>query len=320
MEFSTGSPAAEPGRFVFGIGVFDGVHRGHRRIIDAAVKHAAERDALPAALTFDPHPRAVLSPGEPPVLLQPLAERIRLLREAGAERVWIVRFTRKLSMLEPEEFLRKLISVPGWETAGIAVGEKWRFGHGGRGDTALLKKFCTERGMQLDAVPELCIGERIVSSSAIRQAVAAGRLAEAAHLLGRPFLLTGSVECGHQAAGTKLACPTANLQFTAGVLPPDGVYAARALLGNEAHPAVVNIGFSPTFGWENSRRRVEVHLLDFNGNLYGAQLGVEFLRYLREERTFADPAGLKRQIGQDLAQVREYYREQENGNKIVSCQ
>ena len=298
------------GRFVLGIGVFDGVHFGHRRIMEAAVRLAEENDAVPAALTFDPHPRAVLRPDEPPLLLQSLDERIRMLRAVGAEQVWVVRFSRELSLLPPEEFFDLITSISGVEVVGIAVGRQWRFGRGGSGDTALLERCCAERGLKLAAVPEVRMNGRVVSSSAIRQAISAGRLEEAAQLLGRPYRLVGVVEGGYQAASTKLACPTANLAFHAGVLPPDGVYAARAFVAKEPHPAVVNIGFAPTFGWENARRRVEVHLLDFSGNLYGTQLGVEFLRHLREERTFADPSELKRQISCDLRQVREYYREQ----------
>ncbi len=298
------------GRFVLGIGVFDGVHSGHRRIMEAAVRLAEENDAVPAALTFDPHPRAVLRPDEPPLLLQSLDERIRMLRAVGAEQVWVVRFSRELSLLPPEEFFDLITSISGVEVVGIAVGRQWRFGRGGSGDTALLERCCAERGLKLAAVPEVRMNGRVVSSSAIRQAISAGRLEEAAQLLGRPYRLVGVVEGGYQAASTKLACPTANLAFHAGVLPPDGVYAARAFVAKEPHPAVVNIGFAPTFGWENARRRVEVHLLDFSGNLYGTQLGVEFLRHLREERTFADPSELKRQISCDLRQVREYYREQ----------
>ena len=309
LEFAAGATPLIRGRYVVGIGVFDGVHSGHRRIMESAVRLAAESGALPAALTFAPHPRAVLRPDEPPLLLQPLEERIRMLRASGAEQVWVVRFSRELSALPPEEFFDSLTSIPGVEIVGIAVGRQWRFGRGGVGDTALLERCCAERGMKLAAVPEVCVDGIVVSSSAIRQAISAGRLEEAARLLGRPYRLVGVVEGGYQAATEKLECPTANLAFRAGVLPPDGVYAARAFTGGEPHPAVVNIGFAPTFGWENARRRGEVHLLDFSGNLYGTQLGVEFLRHLREERTFADPSELKRQISCDLRQVREYYRE-----------
>ena len=298
-------------RLALGIGVFDGVHLGHRRIIGELVRQAKRNGAVPAAMTFDPHPRAVLHPTEAPTLLVPLSERIRLLREAGAELVLVVRFTAEFARLEPEEFLRRLLECPEFRLAGICVGERWRFGRGGCGDSALLREYARSRGLDFTACPELEIGGETVSSSVIRRAIAAGRLDTAAEMLGRPYRLTGVVEYGYGAATSRLSCPTANLDFKAGVLPPDGVYAGCAVRDGRLYPAAINVGLCPTFGWEQARRRVEIHLLDYTGTLYGSELGVEFLHHLREERTFTGPEELKLQIDRDLVRIREFFAQRQ---------
>ncbi len=296
-------------KLVLGIGVFDGVHLGHHRIIDQVRELARESGAVPAAMTFDPHPRAVLRPDEPPILLVTLKERVRLLREAGAELVWVLPFTPEFASLEPEQFLDHLFASPEFELAGVCVGDEWRFGRGGAGDSKTLAAYAAAHGFECRACPELELGGETVSSSAIRRAISAGKLEQATEMLGRPYRLTGMVERGYHAASDRLRCPTANLATTAGVLPPDGVYAAAAFRDGKVYPAAVNIGFAPTFGWENSRRRVEIHLLDFDGNLYGVELGVEFLYYLREERTFADPEKLREQIESDIFRIRMFFAE-----------
>ena len=296
-------------KLALGIGVFDGVHLGHRRIIDAVRELARKTGAVPAAMTFDPHPRAVLRPDEPPMLLVSLKERVRLLREAGAELVWVLPFTPEFANLEPEQFLVRLFSCPEIELTGICVGEQWRFGRAGAGSSATLAAYARAHGLEFHACPEFELDGETVSSSVIRRAVASGKLDRAAAMLGRPYRLTGTVERGYRAAGDRLGCPTANLALGAGVLPPDGVYAAVVFRNGVPYPAAANIGFSPTFGWEHPRRRVELHLLDFDGNLYGAELGVEFLHYLREERTFSDPEALRRQIEDDILRIRRLFAE-----------
>lgn len=292
-------------RLALGIGVFDGVHRGHQLLLTSLCELAAAEGAAPVALTFDPHPRAVLRPQSPPVLLIGLAERIRLLTEYGAEAVLTARFTPEFAALAPEEFLDRLLAAPA-EIAGICVGKHWRFGAGGAGDTALLAARCAAAGQRFATVSELCLDGEIVSSSNIRRAISGGRLATAAAMLGRPYRLTGTVEAGFGAANRELHYPTANLRLEAGVLPPDGVYAARAILpdGSEL-PAAVNVGLSPTFQWEGGERRLEVHLLDFAGDLYGGELGVELLDYLRPERAFGGAKELREQIGRDIVRIKQ---------------
>lgn len=303
-------------RLALGIGVFDGVHRGHQAIVRELVELAHRTGAVPAALTFDPHPRAVLHPDEPPTLLIPLRERVRLLRTAGAEVVWVARFTPEFAALEPGEFLDRLLGLSELKLTGICVGEHWRFGRCGAGDCGFLRNYCAKRGVELSACPEVTLDGETVSSSAIRLAVATGRLDRAAAMLGRRYRLFGVVEHGYRVASGKLECPTANLSFSAGVLPPDGVYAAAVRREGRIFPAAVNVGECPTFGYEQAIRRVEAHLLDFSGNLYGSELEVEFLDYLREERTFAGAEELRAQIGRDLNRIRQlfstYQEEEEN--------
>ncbi len=291
-------------KLALAIGVFDGVHLGHRRILDALIRLAAETGAEPAAMTFDPHPRAVLHPEQPPILLVPLRERLRLLQEAGAKRVEVVPFTPEFAALEPGQFLDRLLQSPAYTLTGITVGQNWRFGRMGGGNSAYLDQYAREHGLRFEAVPELELDGSVVSSSAIRRAIASGRLDEAKRLLGRSYRLVGPVVYGHGAASTRLACPTANVAADAGVLPPDGVYAGIAWHDGKPHAAAINVGVSPTFGWEGAPRRLEVHFLDFTGNLYGTELGVEFRAYLREERSYPSPEALKSQIEQDIRAIR----------------
>lgn len=305
-----GTSRRESFRIAAAIGVFDGVHLGHRAILAETVRIAAAIGATPVAVTFDPHPRAVLRPEEPPTLLVPLEERLRLLREAGAAEVRVIDFTPEFARLAPEEFLMRL---PGADILGaICVGENWRFGKGGAGNREFLQRYCRENSIVFSASKLVTVDGETVSSTGIRRAIAAGKLALAAAMLGRNYALFGKVEYGYHAATEKLDCPTANLAVEGGVLPPDGVYAAAVRLENRLYPAAVNIGFAPTFGWSEHKRRVEVHMLDFTGKIYGAPMSVELLSHLREERMFAGPEELKEQIGRDIATIRDYFLKREN--------
>ncbi|MBO5308312.1 MAG: riboflavin biosynthesis protein RibF [Lentisphaeria bacterium] len=303
-------PHCAPARIVAGIGVFDGVHLGHRAILRTVHQMAAETGALPAVVTFAPHPRAVLFPDEPPRLLMPQEKRFSMLKQDGLL-CWVIRFTRGLADLSPEEFFEELLHFDGCELAGICVGTNWRFGKRGRGDCAFLTEHCAKQNIRFSAVPLVELNDMTVSSSAIRSAVTAGRLNEAKAMLGRSFRLYGKVVHGFRDATEKLSCPTANLEISGGVLPPDGVYIGAVELEGKRYPAAVNIGFSPTFKRERQERRTEVHILDFNGSLYCGELEVELLAFLREERTFADPEKLKEQIFRDLAGIYNYFETEE---------
>lgn len=293
---------------MFGLGVFDGVHRGHRRIISEVVRLAAERGAVPAALTFDPHPRAVLCPDDPPQLLLPLGRRIEKLHCAGAIHVGVIEFSPAFAALAPEDFLDSLLRSPQFELAGVCAGQSWRFGRFGSGNSEVLRRFAEGAGLGFSTPAELEMPDRtVVSSTAIRHAAAAGKLAEAAAMLGEAPRLFGRVVRGYRIAGRCLSTPTANLQVAFGVTPPDGVYAAAAPVGGCLRPAVINIGFAPTFNYDQPERRVEVHVLDYDGDLYGAEIEVRLLRFLRGEICFPSAEMLKLQIIQDIAAARQEF-------------
>lgn len=291
-------------RAALAIGVFDGVHLGHQLLLERLCEMADELDATPCALTFFPHPRQVLTPEKaPPFLLAP-EQKLRLLHRFGMKAVVTLPFTRDFALQGPEDFIANCLRSDSVEIAGIAVGANWRFGRGGSGTTADLERIAQANYFSLAAVPELLIDGEIVSSTAIRRAVAGGLLDKAARLLGRNYSLCGNVEHGYQVASRELSHPTANLNIQYGVLPPNGVYAGLVHLDGRTFDAAVNIGECPTYNRAGDGVRVEVHLLDFNGDLYGARIELELLQYLREERTFSNSNALKQQIVEDVRLIR----------------
>ena len=282
---------------VLGLGVFDGVHLGHRKIIRELLEMGERTAALPVAVTFIPHPREILGVTPLPRLLMPPEERCRRLREAGAEGIGVIDFSRRLADTPSAEFIVELLgNAP--SVRGICVGSRWRFGRGGSGNTAFLAAELKRRGIAFSAVPELRMNGVIVSSSGIREAVAAGKLDAAEAMLGTPPCLYGEVEKGFGIAERELHAPTANIRVDFGILPPDGVYAGLAEVDGRKFAAVTNIGFAPTFGGTNERR-VECHLIGFSGNLYRRRIAVELAAKLRGERKFASVSELAKQIAAD---------------------
>ena len=264
------------------IGTFDGVHRGHLRVIEAARKAGLRA----AVVTFDPHPRAVL--GGQVELLATLERRLELLGAAGVEDVLVLRFDERLAGLSAAEFAERILRGIGAEA--VAAGETFRFGRGREGDLGLLERL----GFDVRRVPLV----ENVSSSRIRQLVHAGETERAAGLLGRPPEVEGIVVRG-DGRGRELGFPTANLDVPAGLLvPPDGVYAGWA----RDRRAAVSIGTNPHF--DGAERRVEAHLLDFDGDLYGDRLVVELWAPLREQRRFDSLAELVGAIGDDVERTR----------------
>lgn len=288
------------------VGVFDGVHLGHQRLLKTLAEAAEKENAVPVALTFFPHPRQVLG-GDPAKvrLLIPPEERIRQLRESGAALVLALRFTPEFSRLEPEDFLEKVFEPDRNRVRIIGVGSNWRFGHRGTGGVPVLEDWGRRRGVRCVAVPETRIDGEVVSSSAIRRAVSSGDLELAGRLLGRPYALCGTIGGGFEVAGKVLRHPTANIVVEDGILPPDGVYAASIELEGleKQFPAAVNIGFSPTFAYGGRARRVEAHIIGFSGDVYARRVRLYPLRYLRSERAFRDPESLRRQIEKDIEEI-----------------
>jgi riboflavin kinase / FMN adenylyltransferase len=268
----------EPKPRAVAIGSFDGVHRGHRAVVDAVRATGLE----PMVITFDPHPRIAL--GNKVELLTTLERRLELLGETGAEVVLVAAFTPELQQLAPEEFAERFLTATGVEV--VAAGEDFRFGVRRSGDLALLERL----GFEVRVVPEV----PGVSSSAIRAALADGEVVRAAELLGRPFELDGVVVAGDQRGGT-LGYPTANLRLEADLaVPAYGIYAGSAL----GHRAAISIGTNPHYG--GTERRIEPYLLDFQGDLYGKRLVVELWERLRDEAVFDSEAALVEQIARDV--------------------
>ncbi|MBV8880173.1 MAG: bifunctional riboflavin kinase/FAD synthetase [Planctomycetaceae bacterium] len=282
-------------------GVFDGVHRGHRRVLSQVLAWARAEGVSSALVTFDRHPEEVLRGRKVP-LVTPLGERLRLLGELGLDYCVVLNFTLEFSKTSAEEFIRGIVAGR-MKAKGIVLGHDSRFGKDRTGDLDFLTRLGRDVGLEVrHSEPELFEG-RPVSSSLIREAVAAGRLEQAAYLLGRPPSVYGTVVRGDR-RGSQLGFPTANLELHHAVRPAAGVYAADVPLDGKLYRAVVNIGIRPTFR-ENGAEAIEAHLLDYGGgDLYGRHLEVRFLARLRDEQKFDGPDSLKRQISADILKAR----------------
>lgn len=292
-------------RVAAAVGVFDGVHVGHRKLLDRLRRMAASLNASPVVLTFYPHPRLVLSPREPLKLITSREKKFELLAETGIDAVVTLPFTADFARKRAGEFLDECLNSPGIEILGICVGANWRFGANGRGNAETLRSYSKRHGFKFDPVEELRIDGMTVSSTAVRRAVSGGSLDDAAKMLARRHSARGVVSRGANIASSDLKCPTANISAPDIVLPPDGVYAAFATLEDGSrHAAAVSIGVSPSFVEKHrDASLLETHILDFNGDLYGTTIEVEFLRYIREERCYPSPEALAKQIREDLAKI-----------------
>ncbi|MCX8099946.1 MAG: bifunctional riboflavin kinase/FAD synthetase [Geminicoccaceae bacterium] len=297
-------PAAARGAAV-AIGNFDGVHLGHRAVLQAAQRAARALGAGWGVVTFEPHPREVLSPEQAPPRLTPFRRKAGLLRALGVELLVVLPFDRALAARSPEAFVGEIL-LERLGVRAIATGTDFRFGHRRAGDVALLAALGRSRGIAVEAVAPVELGGERCSSSAIRAHLERGRVAEAARLLGRPHTIDGRVRPGAR-RGRQLGFPTANLELPPRLAAPaDGVYAVLVRLAGEpagrGHPGIANLGWRPTF--DGTRRLLEVHLLDGRFELYGKKLEVDFLERLREERRFDGPEALARQIAIDCEAAR----------------
>ncbi len=290
-----------PGGSAVAIGVFDGVHRGHRAVMRRLSLQAHEAGLESIALTFDPHPLEFLDPDRSPHLLTSVDRRAELLGECGVDVVGVLAFP-QIRDLDPAVFAVEILSLR-LNAKLVAVGANFRFGRDRKGDTDLLSRVGEERGFEVEVVDLVGSDDgEIVSSSRIRALVAAGLVEDAANLLGHPFEVSGPVIHG-DARGRGIGFPTANLHIPERMaIPADGVYAAWAHWEDTFWPAVVNIGVRPTFGLD--RRTVEAHLIDFDGDLYGVSLRLSFVERLREERTFDGVEALVGQIAIDRDRAR----------------
>jgi riboflavin kinase / FMN adenylyltransferase len=298
--------AAVPGGLgptVVTVGMFDGVHRGHRALLGRVAAEAAARSLPAAAVTFDRHPLAVLRPGSEPPLLTTLDRKVELLGQAGIATVLVLEFTRELSQVPAEAFATEVL-FDALAARAVVVGENFRFGHKAAGDPALLADLGRPRGIEVVAVPLHAPGDQVVSSTRVRAELAAGDVAAAAASLGRPYAVEGTVVAGDRRGGPLLGIPTANLDVPEGIaVPADGVYAGHLTddADSVARPAAISVGTNPQFGTE---RRVEAHVLDFDGDLYGHRVSVDFVHHLRSQAVFADTDELVAQMHADIDQAR----------------
>ncbi len=283
------------------VGNYDGVHRGHAALLLQIVLQARALQTPSVVVTFDPHPLELLRPGAAPPRLTTAAERAALLHDLGVGQVVILRTTADLLALEPEAFFEAVL-VRGLQARALVEGHNFAFGRRRRGTIATLADLCGQHGLALTIVPRQDLATEEISSTAIRQALIAGDVVRAEHLLGRPYRLQGRVIAGAQ-RGRTLGFPTANLAEVATLIPRDGVYAVRVCLGDQVWPGAANIGPNPTFG--ETARKVEVHLIDYpGGDLYGTTLGVDFIARLRDTRAFAGVEDLLAQLRRDIDTAR----------------
>ncbi len=283
------------------VGVFDGVHRGHRRLITEMVEAAHSTDNAAIALTFDPHPAAILG-DEPPLLLTAMEERVELLAALGLDALVVLPFTAATARIPAADFAEGLIHH--LRLAELWIGPDFAFGYRRKGDIPFLRRLGAERGFSVRVVESLMWNGKAVRSSRVRDALKAGDVSEATGCLGRPYRLAGVVVQG-RGVGHSIGAPTANLSSLPDrLIPANGVYACTAHTKwlETPYPAVVNVGVRPTFG--GNTLVIEAHLLDFDGDFRGRALALNFIARLREERTFPTLDALIAQIHQDIAQAR----------------
>jgi riboflavin kinase/FMN adenylyltransferase len=283
------------------VGFFDGVHRGHQAVLRRTVVVAADRGLAPVAVTFDRHPREVLSPDNVPRLLTTLERKADLIGGLGFQALVVLEFTEDFSRWSPQDFVHKVL-VEGLRAGHAVVGSNFTFGHRAAGTLSVLAELGATLGFSVEGVDLLRIDGRTVSSSSIRDALAGGDLSWPTEALGRRYVVDGVITSG-AGRGSGLGFPTANLEVPARMLlPGEGVYAGKAYLGEDSHVAAINVGTNPTFGGEPLH--VEAFLLDFDGDLQGSPMAVEFWTRLRDEVRFDSPEALSRQISDDVERTR----------------
>ncbi len=287
------------------IGNFDGVHRGHAALLMRLVD-AARTAGLPATiLTFEPHPREFFAPESAPARLSTLREKLELLADAGVEQVMVCRFNAGFAALSAQQFIDSVL-VAGLRTQHLIIGDDFRFGKSRAGDFSLLQSAGAVAGFSVEAMSSVTVDGERASSSGVRKALAAGDMELAARLLGRPYVIDGSVRHGDK-IGRQLGFATANIRIKHNPLPMSGVFAVEvAGLGDKSLPGVANLGVRPTLG--GTRPLLEVHLFDFDRDIYGAHLSVRFVHQLRHEQRFPNLDALKAQIAADAMAARAFFK------------
>jgi riboflavin kinase/FMN adenylyltransferase len=291
---------------VLALGNFDGLHRGHMKIIDRVRQRAGERGGTPAAMTFDPHPPRVLRPDKAPPLLMTRDQKIEALTRAGMQGMAFVRFTRELSNWDPETFVRTVL-VEWLHVSEVWVGANFLFGHERAGTFSVLRSLGARYGFRAEKIDPIRYKDFVVSSTRVRRLLTEARVDEAGALLGHHYFIDGAVVRG-AGRGRGIGVPTANVNSENELVPPAGVYATFTTIGGRVWPSVTNIGLRPTFG-DTERPVIEAHVLDFDQELYGQRVRISFVQRLRDERGFPDVDALRAQIDADVRSARRLFRQ-----------
>jgi riboflavin kinase/FMN adenylyltransferase len=287
------------------IGFFDGVHLGHQQIIRQTIADARKHGALALVITFDQHPNAIVAPTRVPPLIYSLPQKLRTIESLGPEATLLIHFDQAFSQKTGDTFIRELAAA--WSgIQSICVGADFTFGHKRGGNVEFLKTLGSELKFAVHGMAAVSLDGKTVSSTRIREAIRAGDLDAVSQMLGRDYSLAGKTIAGDK-LGRKIGFPTANLDTTGLALPPTGVYAVHALVRGKRHRAVLNIGTRPTLNNPNPPIRVEAHLLDFTGDLYGQELEIVFAEKLREEQKFPSLDELKAQIARDIEHAKNIF-------------
>lgn len=301
IHFPDDQPPARWRRPVLALGNFDGVHRGHRKILDRVQRVATEHAATALVMTFDPHPPRVVRPDKAPPLLMTTPQRLEAIAAAGVQGAAIVRFTLEVSRWEPETFVQ-LVLVEWLRVAEVWVGANFLFGHDRAGNFTLLRTLGQRFGFKAEKIDPVRYKDFVVSSTRIRRLIGEGRVDEAGALLGRQYYIDGTIVEGDK-RGRTIGFPTANLRTENELLPPHGVYATTTTIGGVVRPSVTNVGVRPTVV-KSGRTGVETHIFKFDQDLYGQQVRVGFVQRIRDKRAFESVDALRAQIGADCDRAR----------------
>jgi len=301
IHFPDDAKPARWSRPVLALGNFDGVHRGHRKILDRVHRVATEHGSTAVVMTFDPHPPRVVRPDKAPALLMTIDQKLETMADAGVQAAAIVRFTHELSRWSPEEFVHTVL-VDWLHVAEVWVGANFLFGHDRTGNFSLLRTLGARHGFKAEKIDPVRYKDFVVSSTRIRRLVAEGRVDEAGALLGHQYFIDGKVITGDR-RGRTLAFPTANLCTENELLPPLGVYATTTTIDGVVRGSVTNVGVRPTVD-SSGRMVIETHIFDFDRDLYDTRIRIGFVQRLRDERAFDGLEALRAQIAADCARAR----------------
>lgn len=305
MRVFRGCSRPVPAPVVLAIGNFDGVHLGHAALMQQLAVASARLQLTPTILTFEPHPREFFSPASAPARLTTLREKLELLADCGAQQAMVCPFNKAFSALSADQFIEQVL-VGSLRVKHLIIGDDFRFGRGREGDFSLLQAAGQKFGFAVEAMQSITVDGKRVSSSAVRAALAAGDMTQAARFLGRPYMIDGRVAHGDK-IGRQLGFATANIRIKHNPLPMTGVFAVQVSgLGGDLLPGVANLGIRPTVG--GTRPLLEVHLFDFDRDIYGAHISVRFAHKLRNEQRFPNFDALKAQIAADAAAARDFFK------------